>query len=390
MQGINGVALSNAFFRLNGRLRNAAASSEVIVGRRSPRRQIAPRSLYAMCAMYPLPGQSLTDVPVDLFLHEANRHLRNCSRAFWFWWPIIHARAEHHSTSAADLLLNPLFRWAFRNRSEKLAAFEAQIALLEIALGTSGVQGFRDQVFKDLKNHSIENDTHNRVLSAMVEVRAALHFARESYRVALIPPGQGRRTPDFRVTKDSETFLVEAKYIRPPNKLGEYLLRWWQAQKEVAGEILLGSLPHLRFDWQPIESRSELSQHEIDILKDLFLRVLQEPDRRDSITSGRLVVSYVPNRKLPISTTPIPAKAVESEANRAGLFQKLRRDVEDASEQLAIQAKGQQPPVLFLALNLSPDITFFWPDHFNERLEVLRQEALSRGVSILVQEVGYL
>jgi hypothetical protein len=340
--------------------------------------------------MYSLHGQPLTNVPVDVFLREARRHLRDSSRASWFWWPIIHARAERYQASAADLLLNPLFRWAFLNRSEKLAAFEEQITSLEIALGTSGVQAFRDQVLKDLKNRSIENDVHNHFLSAMVEIRAALHFARESYNVALIPRCEGQRTPDFKVTKDSETFLVEAKYIRPSDKLGEYLLRWWQAQREVAGEIPLGSLPHLRFDWQPIESRSELSQHEIDILKDLFLRVLQEPDRLDSITSGRLVVRYVPNRKLPISTTPIPARAVESEANRAGLFQKLRRDVENASEQLAAQRKGQQPAVLFLALNLSPDITFFWPDHFNERLEVLRREVLSRGVSVLVQEVSYL
>jgi hypothetical protein len=286
-------------------------------------------------------------------------HLRDYSRAFWFWWPIIHARAEHHRASAADLLLNPLFRWAFLNRSEKLAAFEEQIASLEIALGTSGLQAFRDQVFEDLKNHSIENHAHNRFLSAMVEVRATLRIARESFSVALISRYQGQRTPDFRVTKGSETFLVEAKCIRPPDKLGEYLLRWWQAQKEVAGEILLGSLPHLRFDWQPIESRSELAQQEINILKDLFVRVLQEPDRLDSINSGRLVVRYFPNRKLPISTKPFPARAVESESNRAGLFQKLRGDVEDASEQLAAEGEGQQPAVLFPALNLSPDIAFF-------------------------------
>ena len=74
--------------------------------------------------MYSLRGQPLTNVSVDHFLHEASRHLRDCSRAFWFWWPIIHARAEHHRASAADLLLNPLFRWVFLNRWEKLAAFE--------------------------------------------------------------------------------------------------------------------------------------------------------------------------------------------------------------------------------------------------------------------------
>ena len=101
-----------------------------------------------MCAVSSLRSQSLTNVPVDLFLREASRHLRDCPHAFWFWWPIIHARAEHHRASAADLLLNPFFRWAFLNRSEKLAAFEEQIASLEIALGTSGVHAFETRCLK--------------------------------------------------------------------------------------------------------------------------------------------------------------------------------------------------------------------------------------------------
>jgi hypothetical protein len=60
-----------------------------------------------MCATHSLRGQPLTNVPVDLFIRETSRHLKDYSRAFWFWWPIIHARAEHHRASAADLLLNP-------------------------------------------------------------------------------------------------------------------------------------------------------------------------------------------------------------------------------------------------------------------------------------------
>ena len=239
--------------------------------------------------MHSLRGQPLTNVPIDLFIHETSRHLRDYSYAFWFWWPIIYARAEHCQQSATDVLLNPLFRWAFLNRSEKLQAFDEQIASLDIALGKSGLRAFRDQVFDDLKSHSIENDAHNRFLSAMVEIRAALHFARESYSVALIPRCHGRRTPDLRVTNNSETFLVEAKYIRPPDKVEEYLLRWWQAQMEVAGEIALGSLAHLRFDWQPIESRFELSQHEIDILQDTFLGYSRSPIE---VTASRQAASF--------------------------------------------------------------------------------------------------
>jgi hypothetical protein len=84
-----------------------------------------------------------------------------------------------------------------------------------------------------------------------------------------------------------------------------------------------------------------------------------------------------------------PERGAESEENRAGLFRKLRIDVEAAMKQLAAQAKCQKA-VLFLALNLSSDISFFWHDQFCERIGELKQEYLSRGLDILIEEVGYL
>ncbi|OGA44768.1 MAG: hypothetical protein A3F74_19970 [Betaproteobacteria bacterium RIFCSPLOWO2_12_FULL_62_58] len=330
---------------------------------------------------------SLTDIPVDLFCKAVRRNLEPYPRAFSFWWPIICARAER-CPSAADLLLNPFFRWAFLNRADKLTAFEEQIAELDTTLGAVGVQSLGNQMLYDLQNVKVENNAHNRILSSMVEVRCILRFACDGYSVALIPRHQGHKTPDFSVTKESEVSFVEAKYIRPPDKLGEYLLRWWQAQKEVAGEIPLGILPHLRFEWEPVERRSELSQSEIDFLKQFFVTVLHESHQLHSDNLGSLIVRYVPDRKLPISTAPLVEKASQSELNRAArLFEKLKKDLKHASGQLAAQC-GDQRAVVFLALNLSPDITFLWPVRFDQRLDVLRQEFVNNGVNVLVEEVG--
>ncbi len=223
----------------------------------------------------------------------------------------------------------------------------------------------------------------------MVEARAILKFASEKYTVTLIQRSHGRRTPDFRATRGTQTSLVEAKYIRPPDKVGEYLSRWWQAQTEVAEQHPLGLLPHLRFEWQPLQSRDELSQYEIETLMDFFTEVLEEPERFRDITLGRLVVRYIPNRKLPIPTQPLTILAAKSEAHREGLFDKIRRDLDDAVDQLGAVLEGQERAI-FLALNLSPDIPFLWPDRFNERLEALQQEFLVDGTKVLVEKVGYL
>jgi hypothetical protein len=199
-------------------------------------------------------GQPITNVSLDFFLDRTFSNLKNYPRAFLFWWPIIHDRAEHHKSnvakqhfsSAADLLLNPLFRWAFLNRREQLAAFEEQLKCLDRAMGTAAVQSFSMQLLRDLEKCSIENEAHNRFLSAWAEIRAAEHFAREFYNVQLIPRRTNQKTPDLRVMKDSSELFVEVKYIRTPDKLGEYLLRWWVAQKDIAGGIPFGRLPHLR------------------------------------------------------------------------------------------------------------------------------------------------
>lgn len=291
--------------------------------------------------------------------------------------------------SAGDLLLNPIFRWAFLARRDKLEAFENQLTSLEAALGSTQLRAFREQLLRDISNHRIENDAHNRLLSAMTEVRAILRFSSEGHAITLIPRRENQRTPDFRADKESQLSLVEVKYVRPPDKLGEYLLRWWQAQKEVAQEIPQGLLPHLKFEWEPVEARDELSHNEIAILKGFFTTVLQRPEQARELTNGRLIVRYLPNRRLPVATTPLRVKAASSEAARKGLFKKLERILERASTQLAT-SEGRQLQTIFLAINLSPDIQFLWRERFEERFEALRREFVDKGVQVVVEEVGYL
>jgi hypothetical protein len=332
---------------------------------------------------------SPSGVSLHLFTRSARRNLRSYPKCFQFWWPIMDARVARNEVSAEDLLLNPVYRWAFLDRADKLEAFENQLTLLEGALGSIQFKTFREQLLQDLSDHRIENVAHNRLLSAMTEVKAILRFSSDGYTIALIPRRKNQKTPDFRADRQSGSSLVEVKYIRPPDKLGEYLLRWWQAQKEVAQEIPQGLIPHLKFDWKPIESRGELSRDEIASLKDLFTTALQEPDQTHKLTSGRLIVRYSHNRKLPVTIEPLVMKAYRSELAREGIFAKIKGILDGASTQLATSQRAQLRTV-FLAINLSGDIDFLWRKRFQERFERLRQESVNKGVQVVVEEVGYL
>ena len=331
----------------------------------------------------------MTSISIQYFRKSAIQSLQSYPRCTKFWWPIIDARAARNEATTEDLLLNPVFGWVFLNRSEKLEAFENQISMLETALGVDELQIFHDQLLRDISSHPIENYAHNRLLSAMTEIRAILRLSSDGYTISLVPRGEGQKTPDFSADKQSQSYLVEVKYIRPPDKLEEYLFRWWQAKKEVNKVIPLGLFSHLKFEWSPVESRKELSQAEIVDLKIFFTTVLQNPGLSQELAKGRIIVKYLPNRKLPAATVPIPVKAASSEANREGLFAKLKRTLDYAASQ-ASSSSEKDLRMIFLAINLSPDIQFLWHEHFQERLGSICQELSAKGIQVVVEEVGYL
>jgi hypothetical protein len=332
-------------------------------------------------------GQPIQMISVCCFQRSARSNLQPYPKALSFWWPIIEARACHHSDSAGPLLLAPIFRWAFLGRRDKLEALESHLVSFEGAVGSRDFQRFRNQLCDDLRGIAIENDAHNRLLSAWTEIRAVLRLSAEVKTVSLIPPGK-KKNADLSIVDKGESYLVEAKYIRPPDKLEDYLFRWWQAQKEVAGNLPpeLGTLPHLKFDWEPIESRDELSKSEIDRLSVFFTEILLHPAKERSLSSRRLTVTYRPDRQLPISLMPLPERALQSQCDREPLFDKLRIIVNKAEKQVA-EGQGR---IVFLFLNLSTDITFLWPERFAERFEALRKESAAKGIDLLFEEVGYL
>jgi len=331
----------------------------------------------------------MTAISLQFFETSALRNLQSYPRCLEFWWPIIDARSGRSQATAEDFLLNPVFRWVFLNRSAKLEVFENQISLLESALGVGQLRTFYDQLLQDVSSHPIENYAHNRLLSAMTEIRAILRLSSEGYTITLVPRCEGQKTPDFKADKGLQSYLVEVKYIRPPDKLEEYLLRWWQAKKEVKKSIPLGLLPHVKFEWSSVESRDELSQDEIASLKTFFITVLQQPELSRDLTTGRLIVRYLPNRRLSVSTEPIAVKATRSEAVREGLFGKIEGILHHASRQLTT-SEERDLRMIFLAINLSSEIQFFWYKRFKERLEALCRGLSDNGIQVVVEEVGYL
>lgn len=323
------------------------------------------------------------------FTDSALQNLRSYNLCLQFWWPIIDARAKLGKSTVEDLLLNPVFRWVFLNRLDKLKAFENQLANLESALGTIQFKSFHQQLLADTSTHSIENFVHNRILSAMTEIRAILRYFSDDHGITLIPRHEGRKTPDFSAEREGRTRLVEVKYIRPPDKLEEYLLRWWQAKKELAQSLPQGALPHVKFEWTPVESRDELTREELLDIKEFFTAAYQHPDEARELLSGRVVLKYLPNRRLPAAVVPLDVRATLSETNRGPLFTKLHVTIKSALEQLDQFDKAKQRTV-FLAINLSTDIQFLWHYRFHDRMEALCREFADLGLELVVEEVSYL
>lgn len=336
-------------------------------------------------------GKALTNIQTTFFKRSVRCNFKSYPRCLDFWWPLIKRRTVFHDETASELLLNPVFRWGFLGNKNKLDAFEIQLENLSAALGPSQFRQFHDQFVKDIANHSVENNAHNRMLSAMVEVKAILHFAAQGYSIALVHDNHRTKKADFCAKKDGDSTVIEVKYIRPPDKLEEFLLRWWQAQNEVSVEIPLGLLPHLKFESEcvPKDWKDELSNSEIADLKKFFTHVFLESDRPQDLKNGHLKVKYVPDRKLPPSPTPLDVRAAHSKETREGIFPKIEGTLKNACAQLET-FNDANARVIYLAINLSPDISFLWPDDFSIRLNQLIVDCQCKGIKVIVEKVDYL
>jgi len=148
-------------------------------------------------------------------------------------------------------------------------------------------------------------------------------------------------------------------------------------------------LPHVKFEWSPVESRKELSQSEIVDLKGFFWGVCHNPGVSRELVNGRINIKYLPNRKLPTAVVPIPIKAECSRANRNGLFAKITNTLDYAVEQTSSYSETGIK-IIFLAINLSSDIQFLWNERFEKKMGEICQEYSDKGIQVIVEKVGYL
>ena len=74
------------------------------------------------------------EIPIKTFLETVRQNIGEYDNLTQFWLPIIEARARKHLHSAEDCLLNPLFRWCYQNKSDRLKGFEQELEELKRTL----------------------------------------------------------------------------------------------------------------------------------------------------------------------------------------------------------------------------------------------------------------
>ncbi len=194
-----------------------------------------------------------------------------------FWLPIIEKRAECLLDSAEDCLLNPIFRWCYLNTREKLTALEQELEAVNNVLGHDALVNYQKIIMADMVTCPTENQAHDRMLDARAEIRGMLHYANLSCSIVLEARQPSKKTHDFNAISANSNVAVESKFIRYPGKLGQCLMRWWQAQAEISGVRPLGYMPYIKFKWEDV-NRDELSFEEIAEVKKFFRLVFDEPN----------------------------------------------------------------------------------------------------------------
>jgi hypothetical protein len=203
------------------------------------------------------------------------------------------------------------------------------------------------------------------------------------------PRQQDKATYDFNAVSNKPKIVVEAKFIRHPDKLGIYLMRWWQAQAEISGIRPLGYSPYIKFKWAEL-NRDDLSSGEIEIIKKFFKSVFEEPNFKRELSVERINIRYSLDNKLPLVTTPIGAIEDGTIHPVVLLIEKIQNIVEKAKKQL-VNTKAQGRKIAcYLLLNLTSDIRFSHGKAFDDKLTELKSEWNRCGLEIITEEAPYL
>jgi len=335
-------------------------------------------------------SQNIYDISIDTFIKTTQKNITEYHYLNMFWMPVIEKRAKLCHDFAEDLLLNPIFRWCYLDTKERLTALEQELKDLSNVLGQDDFKNYQKIITGDIMVQKTENSAHDRMLDARAEIRGMLYYARLDYSIILEPRQQDKATYDFNAISNNSNIAVEAKFIRRPDKLGIYLMRWWQAQGEVSGIRPLGYSPYIKFKWTEL-NRDDLSSREIEIIKKFFRSVFEEPNFKRELSDGRIYIKYSQDNKLPLETTPLGA--IEDGAIHPVLLliEKIQNIVEKAEKKQLVNPKAQGRKITcYLLLNLTSDIRFSHEKAFNDKLAKLKSEWARCGLEVIIEEAPYL
>lgn len=333
------------------------------------------------------------ETPINTFLETVRQNIGEYANLRQFWLPIIEARAQKHShsNSAEDCLLNPIFRWCYLNRVEQLRKFEQELKLLREKLGSDDFLNYQKTVSEALVNKQTEEEAHNRMLDTRAEIRGMLHYAKLGHSITLEPRQLRIRTHDFNAYSGGSNIAVEAKFFHHPDKLREYLMRWWAAAEDISGTRLLGIAPYTRFKWNLIINKKELNLAEIEELKKFFKGIFVEPNLDKSLSEGRIQVSYSPNYRLPLATRPLGTLEPNTEHPVYLLIDKIKSTIEKrAKDQLRRAREKKMLIACYILVNIILDIPFEWKKEYRNIKQTLQKEYSQQGLEVLIEEVEYL
>jgi hypothetical protein len=335
-------------------------------------------------------SQNIYDIPIDTFIKITQKNITEYHYLNMFWMPVIEKRAKLHHDFAEDLLLNPIFRWSYIGTKERLTALERELKDLNYVLGQDAFENYQKIIMDYMAHQKIENLAHDRMFDARAEIRGMLYYDKLGYSIILEPIQSNKKSYDFNATSNNSNIAVEAKFIRHPDKLGIYLMRWWQAQGEVSGIRPLGYFPYIKFKWTEL-NRDDLSSGEIEIIKKFFRSVFEEPSFKRELSDGRINIRYSKDNKLPLVTTPLGAIEDGVIHPVVPLIRKIQNIVEKAKRKQLANPKAQGRKIAcYLLLSLKSDIRFSHEKAFNDKLAKLKSEWARCGLEFITEEVPYL
>lgn len=276
----------------------------------------------------------------------------------------------------------------YLGNTDNILFFMNEMDTLNKCLGNEQFKTFITTSVSDLSNQQTANAIHNRMLDMRAEILGMRHYFDNGYSITLILRDPNQRRHDFNAVKKNDRIAIEAKFMRYPDKLGQYLMRWWQAKAEITGERPLGSIPYIKFRWNELD-RNDLNPVELTEINHFFGEVFTNPGTKARLESDRIYISYSPRNGLMPAIAPLAPPTNDPKHPFNKLMSKFNTTILGAIEQLEYARQMGYFPVCFMLSNISEVINFHWKNEYEIRKSNLIQSYSSK-VKVLISEVGYL